>query len=344
MSVSQDSRRKNRDELIELLQASKAKRGRAPGQEAFCKDANVKLSEIRYWWASYGEFVVSAGLEPNEFQSRAEDSEIFENYAKACHHLRQIANSASLRIAQRELGIARKNIIHPAGVFGFQQDFRKWLLTGSEKFKDILDFSGWFVPKDRDDAEPQIQRDSPVFSLRPFLPACLQTLEVLSYGEAPEGEGDTPNIALLFERRVADAFRCLGFEVTQLGQGAGRKADALAYARRERFAVIIDAKVRASGYVLGTEDRKFLDYATTHSREIKNQGIENIYFVVVANSFRDSDLGKLSNFVSDSALRGVTLLTVMSLLKWVEQSIRERHRFQLADLEQKFFGNKIINE
>jgi hypothetical protein len=36
-----------------------------------------------------------------------------------------------------------------------------------------------------------------------------------------------------------------------------RNADALALAPKERFAVIIDAKVRSAGYVLGTEDRKF---------------------------------------------------------------------------------------
>lgn len=41
----------------------------------------------------------------------------------------------------------------------------------------------------------------------------------------------------------------------------GRNADALALAPRERFAVIIDAKVRSTGYVLGTEDRRFLEYA-----------------------------------------------------------------------------------
>jgi len=41
----------------------------------------------------------------------------------------------------------------------------------------------------------------------------------------------------------------------------GRKPDALALAPRERFAIINDAQVRSNGYVLGTEDRKFLEYA-----------------------------------------------------------------------------------
>jgi hypothetical protein len=44
----------------------------------------------------------------------------------------------------------------------------------------------------------------------------------------------------------------------------------------ERFAVIIDAKVRSAGYVLGTEDRKFLEYARSHGAELQRQGFEKV--------------------------------------------------------------------
>src|SRR5206468_1613211 len=100
-------------------------------------------------------------------------------------------------------------------------------------------------------------------------------------GERPPFEPGEQPVATMFERRTADAFRCLGFEISQLGQGTGRNADVLALAPRDRFAVIIDAKVRSAGYVLGTEDRKFLEYARSHGAELQRQGFDKIYFVVV---------------------------------------------------------------
>src|SRR2546426_11439540 len=38
------------------------------------------------------------------------------------------------------------------------------------------------------------------------------------------------------------------------------------------ISLIIDAKVRSDGYVLGTEDRKFLEYAGNHGSELLRQG------------------------------------------------------------------------
>ena len=113
-------------------------------------------------------------------------------------------------------------------------------------------------------------------------------------------------------------------------------------AHRERFAIIIDAKMRSSGYVLGTEDRKFLENARSQGAELKRQGFDNLYFVVVAPSFKDSDLKKLTEYLSDSPIRSVDLITAAALMRLVEESIRERSRFSLSDFSQQLFGNKII--
>ncbi len=148
---------------------------------------------------------------------------------------------------------------------------------------------------------------------------------------------------MLFERRTADAFRCLGFEIRQLGQGTGRNADCLACASREHVALMIDAKVRANGYILGTADRKFLDYAVTHGAELLQEGFEKIYLVVVGSSFRESDLTKLGNYLSQTVVRSVVMITARALLRKVEQSIRERSTFSLSQLATELFGNKIIS-
>ena len=212
----------------------------------------------------------------------------------------------------------------------------------SPELKPILEFAGWNSPASSE-FPVAVPETSAVFpGLRPFLPASLQYLDVLARGERPPFDASDLAAATLFERRTADAFRCLGFEISTLGQGTGRKPDALALASRERFAIIIDAKIRSNGYVLGTEDRKFLEYARVQGAELKRQGFDNLYFVVVAPSFRESDLKKLTEYLSDSPIRSVDLITASALMRLVEESIRERSKFSLSDFGQQLFGNKII--
>ena len=102
------------------------------------------------------------------------------------------------------------------------------------------------------------------------------------------------------------------------------------------------AKARANGYVLGTEDRKFLEYAKAHGTELQSQGFDKIYLVVVASSFRDADLKQLTEYLSDSPLRGVSMITARALMRMVEESIRRRSQFSLSDFSKQMFGNKII--
>jgi hypothetical protein len=130
--------------------------------------------------------------------------------------------------------------------------------------------------------------------------------------------------------------------MSQFGQGTGRNADSIATAPKERFVLIIDAKVRSNGYTLGTEDRKFLEYAVNHGKALQGQGFDKIYLVVVAPSFRESDLGKLAEYLSDSPLRGFSMITARALMRMVEESIRDRSQFSLSDFGKQMFGNKII--
>lgn len=197
-------------------------------------------------------------------------------------------------------------------------------------------------------------RAAPVWDDRyPYLPAMLCDLEFLSHGlrgagepNAAQGAADAPRrmtpVSTLFERRTAEAFRCLGFEVRELGQGCGRAADCLAIAPVERFAVIIDAKVRRRGYALGTDDRQFCEYATRHTRELAQSGIEKVYFAVVGGGFRQDDLDKLAGFMSGTPIRGAVFIEAAALMKLVNDSIRDRRQFRLESIDRLLFGNKIL--
>lgn len=175
----------------------------------------------------------------------------------------------------------------------------------------------------------------------PYLPAALADLALLALGLS---NGDSTAVSTQFERRCGEAFACLGFEVRQLGQGCGRVADCLAVAAAERFAVIIDAKVRRRGYTLGTDDRQFCEYALRHTRELALSGIERVYFAVVGHGFRPADLEKLAGLMTGTPIRSVVFIEAVALMRLVHESVVRRREFRLSDIDQLLFGNKIIEQ
>ncbi len=335
--------RRSREEILELFRACQTKLGEAPGMGRFCKMAGLKKSEVDYYWPRPSALVREAGAEPKEFMSRYPDDEVFEDYARLCVHLGKIPTKPELRIAAREFKTKTSTVHRRHGsIEEFQNRFRKWLEGAKEDFKPILQFPGWRQPKTEKQSLTAEKSRQALPYLHPFLPGALQYLDILARGEMPPYEAPGLIASTLFEKRTADAFRCLGFEIQSLGQGTGRNPDVIALARRERFAVIIDAKVRANGYALGTEDRKFLEYAVNHGKELQRQGFDKIYFVVVGSSFRDSDLTKLTAYLSQTPIRSVAMITASALIRLVEESIRDRSRFSFVDLDKLLFGNKII--
>ena len=335
--------RPSRTEIVEMFRAATTKLGRPPGKSVFCKLSGLKAADIDYFWPRPADLAREAGATPNTFRGRIPDDEFFEDYARVCLHLGKIPTRPELRIAQREL----KTRTHSAfdrfgGSAALDRRFREWLENSRPELSQILNFPGWTRSGPMASRATTTPSGSLPPLLRPFLPAALQYLEPMSRGERPPYETSDLSVSTLFERRCADAFRCLGFEVLDLGQGKGRAADCLALSKKDAFGVIIDAKVRPNGYLLGTEDRKFYEYVVNHARELQHQGIEKIYLAVVGSTFREQDLVKLTSYLTNAPLRSLVFLTAAALMRVVEESIRNRNIFRLIDFERELFGNKII--
>lgn len=75
---------------------------------------------------------------------------------------------------------------------------------------------------------------------------------------------------------------------------------------------------------------------------MQRQGFDKLYFVVVGPSFKDGDLKKLTEYLADSPIRSVDLLTASALMRIVEESIRERNQFSLERLSRDLFGHKVF--
>jgi hypothetical protein len=259
-----------------------------------------------------------------------------------CRHYGHIPTLAELRIATRELGTRTHRVQSRFGSLAvFNQRFKQWLGRASGEYADVLAFPGWGrVPFDA--MSRSTEQVSPIAAVRySYLPVGLVPLIELASNRLPPDLGREVPASSLFEQKCADAFRVLGFQVRPLGQGKGRAADCLALARAERFAVIIDAKARAEGFVLGTEDRKLLEYAKTHSEELRREGIERIYLCVISSGFREKDAEAVRQALTGSGIHGWSLCPAEVLITMIERSIGQRCDFRLADLEKMFARNGI---
>ncbi len=126
-----------------------------------------------------------------------------------------------------------------------------------------------------------------------------------------------------FEKHIDAAFSILGYETKLLGQGAGRVPDGLALAHDESYAILWDAKVRANGYSMGTDDRTIRDYIQTQSRELKRRRfLRNIYYVVVSSSFADDYDDAIRSLKMETDISEVTLLGADALVAMVDAKLR----------------------
>lgn len=333
----------SKEQILDLMRAAICELGSAPGSDVFAKRCGVSQNQVKRFWPTHSKLVAEAGAVPNEPQAQIPEEELFREYVKVCRHCGHIPTLAELRIATREIGTRTHSVQSRFGTLAaFNDRFKRWLLVAPEEFADILGSPGWGrIPFGS--GSRVVESTSPVDAARyPFLPAGLLSLAELALNRMPQGICSDVVPSLLFERKCAEAFRAMGFQVRTLGQGKGRMADCLALARTERYAVIIDAKARADGFALGTEDRKLLEYAKHHSADLRREGIERIYLCVVSSGFREKDSDTLHRSLTGSGLHGWSLWPTDVLMATVERSISERFEFRLADLEKQFALNSVV--
>lgn len=171
-----------------------------------------------------------------------------------------------------------------------------------------------------------------------FLPPVIGDLSgVAGRSESAEHryEDADSNLAILFEEKLHHAFRMLGYDVEELGQGSGREPDGVAEAVRNDYAVIYDAKVRPDGYDINTDDRAIREYIQTHGRRLRDQGMQNIYFAIVSSTFSDPDQSTLRDIRANTDVDNIVLLSAELLEDMVKMRLREPY-LNLDDFEEVF--------
>jgi hypothetical protein len=171
-----------------------------------------------------------------------------------------------------------------------------------------------------------------------FLPSVVSDLSAVAERD-PDVEAaydeENRDLAIAFEAKLHHTFRMLGFDVEELGQGAGRQPDGIATAVRNDYAIIYDAKVRTDGYSIATDDRAIREYIETHARQLRDQGIQRIYFAIVSSTFAEPDLGTLRELRETTAIENIVLLSAEILEELVVLRLREPY-LNLDDMRAVF--------
>ncbi len=335
--------------------------GETPGLRSFCAAVRITEGDFLCQWPGTGELAKELGLEPRGLQALTPESEMFEGLARICLYYKKdkkLPSTKRITFACRNLELKNQLKLRTekvyldrfdGGVRVLHQRFRSWL-EASERadYREILSYEGW---KDVEPSRPAKIRESPGINEAtsrfdwPFLPVGLRDLTEMAAGaDRNRSREESAQDALDFERLCGDAFQSLGFKVKRLGQGHKRAGDFLAYTPRDRFGMIVDAKLRSQGYVLGTDDRAFREYAERHCSELADMGIERNYFAVISSGFNQADRAKIKQALRSTNFKEVSFITASGLMHLVHQSIQSRYDFKLSELENLLLINPLIDE
>jgi hypothetical protein len=76
-----------REEIIREIRRLAADAGQAPGQKAFARDTGIQDHQWRgKFWARWGDALVEAGFQPNEWTGRLDSQDVLVSVIAICRH------------------------------------------------------------------------------------------------------------------------------------------------------------------------------------------------------------------------------------------------------------------
>ena len=212
-------------------------------------------------------------------------------------------------------------------------------------YRDVSNAIYWYRERLGEEEDSELEEPvtitTPSASSNLFLPPVVADLvEVAENSDEAQEKYDANDSALanIFEDKLGHTFRMLGFDTEELGQGSGREPDGIAIAVRNNYAVIYDAKMRQNGYSIGRDDRAIREYIEKHTRKLRDQGQQNIYFTIISSDFPDPDESVLQDLVTNTDIDNIVLLRAEILEDMIKMRLKEPY-LNLDDL-QAVFGNR----
>ncbi len=202
-----------------------------------------------------------------------------------------------------------------------------WLKGGNPYGASRLDQDEKRVPELKVEAEGLLLPESYLPPIIAILPRMARHEKALV--EAAKRSGTTLDRA--FEKYIDAAFTILGYETRLLGQGQGRVPDGLAMDLDDSYAILWDAKIRAEGYSMGTDDRVIREYITTQSRDFKRRrSLRNIYYLIISSTFIDDFDDTIRSIKMETDVSEVGLIEADALVEMVDAKLRAPRQLALG--------------
>lgn len=337
--------------LREIRRVTIESGGKPPGKAKFSALTGIKGYFLEgCYWARWSEAIKEAGFEPNTFQTAYPTDYLLECLAKLTQELGKLPTKPDLLFAWRnKASFPAPNTFYDR--LGLTADLinrlAEWVENKPEFSEVALIVAAQKSPISvrKDPVLPSPQSLGQMLLSDSYIPPVIQCLPSLARAETGIVDechklGRDENVE--FEKRVATAFRILGFSVEELGQGSGRVADGIAKCVEGNWAIIYDAKVRTGGYKMLTEDRKFKEYIDRHGESLRGQGITKVYFAVISSAFSGNDLEKVLEITRMTTAKSCILLEANALIGLVEKKLSQSDAFNWSDIERCFVMSGIL--
>lgn len=326
----------SKEYIINEYKKLKAHLGQPPSSKVFYAETGIHKRHMDKIFGSnsYSQLVSECGDTPQGFfKPKSDLEEILTQWGNLTRTIGKLPTSADWSFNNCKPttdGITRSHNLKWAYMpYKFLEYFSTDL-----SWKDVVALipvrseNGYSISK----STPKI--DGLPFELLKFIPPVVQDLVDLSINEEKSRE---------FEQSVNLVFKMLGFDVSEYGQGTGRKPDGVAKENQHRYAILIDAKSRKDNYKIGTEDRKFIEYIKTFSEPLLKGGFTNIYFLIVSSGFDSVSATAIKNIKLETQV-ATTLLTSTQLLKLLSSKIQTPRLFDLKKFQELLIEDGEITE
>jgi len=167
-----------------------------------------------------------------------------------------------------------------------------------------------------------------------YVPPIVSILPRLALNESDlieAAKSSATSLERAFEKSLNAAFTVLGYDTKLLGQGQGRVPDGLAIDADNSYGLVWDAKARADGYSLGTDDRTIHEYVVTQSRDLKRRrSLRNIYYLVISSGFNDDYDDAIRSLKMETEVSEVCLIEADAVVAMVDAKLRDPHQVTLG--------------
>lgn len=189
--------------------------------------------------------------------------------------------------------------------------------------------------------------DAIALSSDSYIPPIVAVLPKMARNDpasAKAAESAGTSLERAFEKSINAALTILGYETKLLGQGQGRTPDGLAFEGDSLYALIWDAKIRADGYSIGTDDRAIKEYITMQSRELRGRRWRNIYYLIISSSFKGEYDRIVRALKMETGVSEICFVEAEALVAMVDAKLRDPLQITLGPdgLQQLFSSSEVL--